>query len=417
LIPVSPNPVMGVSMHAVGSVFAANCYAPQEYIKRWSWEVFWMTQAVWCWLLWPIIGAALTIPHLTAVLMEAPKSPMLLSFLMGLAYGVGGIAFNLSIRYIGFALTYAIAIGLSAILGTLVPPLVRGQFTEILAKPGAGVVMAGVAVGAIGIALCGAAGRLKEGDLRSKDGNTGEFALGKGLLLSLVAGVLSSVYGFALEAADPIVKVAEQHGAGHWQGNIAYIFANTGAFVTSLIYCLYLGRKNKTLGELTKLSAGESGGSLGLNYLLAFLVGTLWYGQFFFYNLGHVRMGNYAFTSWGIHMIMLVLVSNGLGVLFREWKGCHLRTQLMIGLSLLVLVGSVLLLTYGSYLGEQKAPASQEAEQSTVTDSNEDRRDAYGQKRHTHLDLGYRIDVRLKGHDGRAAHPLRACARQGLCLG
>ena len=414
MIPVSPNPIMGVSMHSIGSVFAANCYAPQKYIKRWSWEVFWMTQAVWCWLLWPIIGAALTIPHLMAVLMEAPKSPMLFSFLLGLAYGVGGIAFNLSIRYIGFALTYAIAIGLSAILGTLVPPLVRGQFTKILAKPGAGVVMAGVAVGAIGIALCGAAGRLKEGDLRSKDGDTSEFALGKGLLLSLVAGVLSSVYGFALEAADPIVKVAEQHSAGHWQGNIAYIFANTGAFVTSLVYCLYLSRKNNTLGELTKLRAGESGGHLGLNYLLAFLVGTLWYGQFFFYNLGHVRMGSYAFTSWGIHMIMLVLVSNGLGVLFREWKGCHLRTQLMIGLSLLVLVGSVLLLTYGSYLGKQEAPASQEAEQITVTHGNEDRRDAYGQQRHTHLDRDFRVDARIEGHGGRAAHPLRARTRQRL---
>lgn len=80
-----------------------------------------MTQAVWCWFLWPIIGAALTIPDLKDVLVEAPKLPMLFSFLLGLAYGIGGIAFNISIRYIGFALTYAIAVGLSAILGTLAP--------------------------------------------------------------------------------------------------------------------------------------------------------------------------------------------------------------------------------------------------------------------------------------------------------
>ncbi len=315
-----------------------------------------MTQAVWCWLLWPIIGAAMTIPDLHTVLTEAPKSAMLFSFSLGLAYGIGGIAFNISIRYIGFALTYAIAVGLSAILGTLVPPLVRGQFGEILAKPGSSVVMAGVAMGALGIGLCGAAGRLKEGDLRTQEGGTGEFSLAKGLILSLVAGVLSSVYGFALEAAVPVVEVAEQHGAGHWQGNVAYLFANPGAFVTSMIYCLFLANKNKSLGELTKLPADQAGGRLSWNYLFAFLVGTLWYGQFFFYNLGHVRMGNYAFTSWGIHMIMLVLVSNGLGVLFREWKDCRIRTLLMIGLSLLVLVVSVLLLTYGSYLGEQLTP-------------------------------------------------------------
>ena len=44
------------------------------------------------------------------------------------------------------------------------------------------------------------------------------------------------------------------------------------------------------------------------------LTGTLWYGQFFFYNLGHVRMGDYEFTSWAIHMIMLVLVQQPRGL-------------------------------------------------------------------------------------------------------
>ena len=286
-----------------------------------------MIQAAWCWLLWPIIGAVCTIPSLGAVLAEAPKMPMLYSFLMSLAFGIGGIAFNLSIRYIGFSLTYAIAIGLSAVLGTLVPPAVRGQLADILAKPGAGWVMAGVVVEALGIALCGTAGRLKEGDLCRQKSGPGEFSLAKGLLLSLVAGVLSAFYNFAIEVTQPVIDVAAQHGAGEWQGNVAYLFANTGAFVTSLIYCLYLARKNRSLGELLRLHGGEAGGSLAANYILAMLTGTLWYAQFFFYSLGHVRMGQYAFTSWAIQMILLVLFSNLLAVFFREWKGCRPRTR------------------------------------------------------------------------------------------
>ena len=67
------NAVIGVVLHAVAALFAANCYAPQKYIKRWSWETFWMTQAAWCWLLWPIIGAMCTIPHLGRVLAESPR--------------------------------------------------------------------------------------------------------------------------------------------------------------------------------------------------------------------------------------------------------------------------------------------------------------------------------------------------------
>ncbi|MBN2291898.1 MAG: hypothetical protein JXM70_05700 [Pirellulales bacterium] len=339
-------------------MLAANCYAPQKYIRRWSWETFWMVQAAFCWLIWPAVGAICTIPDLWYVILQAPKLSMLYCCLLGLAYGVGGTAFNLSIRYIGFALTYAIAVGLSSVLGTLVTPLLEGRIGEILDKPGSGWVMAGVAVGTLGIGLCGVAGRWKEADLREQDECPGEYSWTKGLILSLVAGVLSSLYGIAInDVARPIVEVAEQYGAGHWKGNVAYLFVNPGAFLTALLYCLWLARKNRTLGELKQLGAATRSegerqrASLTANYLLAILTGTLWYGQFFFYNLGHVRMGAYEFSSWAIHMIMLVLFSNLLGVVFREWKGCHGRTRAAIGLALVVLVTAILCLTYGNYLG------------------------------------------------------------------
>jgi L-rhamnose-H+ transport protein len=351
--PITPNPLLGVGFHAMGASLSANCYTPQKYVKRWSWEIYWMAQASWCWLLWPIIVAALTIPQLSQVLAEAPKDRMLMSYLMGMAYGIGGMAFNVSIRYIGFALTYCIAVGLSSILGTVVPPLVHGQFHQIISRAGSAWVLGGVAAGAVGIAVCGAAGHFKERDLDAARGSHAGFSLTKGLLLSFLAGGLSAVYGFALDAAIPIIDVAEQHGAGIWKGNVAYLFANTGAFVTSLIYCVYLMRKNKSCGQFTRLPPGETGGRLPMNYLLAFLTGSLWYGQFFFYNLGHVRLGkDYAFSSWAIHMIILVLVSNLVAIMFKEWNGCRGRTKTTIGLGLIVLCAAVLLLTYGNYLGE-----------------------------------------------------------------
>ena len=203
--------VFGVFLHAVAALFAANCYAPQKYIKRWSWETFWMTQAAWCWVLWPIIGAWFTIPHLGQVLAESPKLPMLYGFLMGAAFGIGGTAFNVAIRYIGFALTYSIAIGLSGVLGTFVTPLVKGTLGETMQKPGAGWLMAGVAVGVLGIALCGVAGRFKELDLQQQAGGRGEFSLIKGLLLALLAGVLSAIYGIGTnDVAAPVVKKAAE---------------------------------------------------------------------------------------------------------------------------------------------------------------------------------------------------------------
>jgi L-rhamnose-H+ transport protein len=351
---ITANPLLGTFLHGIGALSSSACYAPQKKVSRWSWQTYWVTQAAFCWFLLPILGAVITIPNLREVLAEAPRSAMLASYLLGMAYGIGGTAFNISIRYIGFSLTYAIAVGLSSVLGTLIPPLVKGTLLQSFSKTGSGWVMAGIGIGIIGIALCGVAGRLKEMHLQAKDEKT-EFSMFKGLMLSLLAGVLSAVYGFALEAGEPIADVASAHGAGVWRGNVVYIFANTGAFVTTAIYCMFLHIKHKTLGELIELPAGPEKASLPLNFSMAALTGVLWYGQFFFYNLGHVRMGEYKFTSWAIHMIMLVLFSNAVAILFREWKGCRRSTQSMIGVALAVLVLAILALTYGNYLGGQHA--------------------------------------------------------------
>jgi L-rhamnose-H+ transport protein len=352
MTPISPNPFLGVLLHAVGAFFAATCYTPQKRVKRWSWQTYWLTQAGFCWFLLPIAGAALTIPSLAAVLHEAPRDAMLKSFLLGAAYGVGGTAFNVSIRYIGFSLTYAIAVGLSSVLGTLVPPLISGTLGLTLSKPGADWVLAGIVVGAVGIACTGLAGRLKELDIAAQQEKV-EFSLVRGLALSLLAGVLSAVYGLALAAGEPIADAASAHGAGVFRGNVVYIFSNSGAFLTTAIYCLYLHARHRTLGELVELPAGSEEARLPVNFAMAVITGVLWYGQFFFYNLGHVRMGRYQFTSWAVHMIMLVLFSNLVGVALREWRRCRRLTHSTIAFALFVLVAAVLLLTYGNYIGDK----------------------------------------------------------------
>src|SRR5271169_3450964 len=181
MTPLAPNAFLGVGLHAVGAFFAATCYTPQKQVKRWSWQTYWLIQAAFCWFLLPIIGAMMTVPDLAAVLREAPRGAMLNSFLLGAAYGVGGTAFGISIRYIGFSLTYAIAVGLSSVLGTLIPPLVKGTLGATLSKPGAGWIIAGIVIGTFGIAFTGLAGRLKELDLTTQPEGKGEFNLTKGL--------------------------------------------------------------------------------------------------------------------------------------------------------------------------------------------------------------------------------------------
>lgn len=341
----------GILFHAIGASCAALCYTPQKKVSGWSWQTYWLAQAVVCWLLMPVIGAFLTIPHLETVLQEAPSDAMWKSFLLGIGYGIGGTAFGIAIRYVGFSLTYAISVGISCVLGTLIPPLVRGQLGTILTQQGSEFIMSGITLGALGIALCGLAGRYKELDLaKYNPGLNTSFSLSKGLPLCLLAGVLSAVYGFSLDQGQPIADVAEKYGAGNYQGNVIYIFSNSGAFISTLIYCLYLHRKEKTFAQYLRLPA-QVGKTLTLNFLLAALTGVLWYSQFFFYGLGHTRMGTYKFTSWAIHMIMLVLFSTVAGLVLKEWIRSRPRTAWTLSIALVVLVSAVLILSYGNYLG------------------------------------------------------------------
>jgi L-rhamnose-H+ transport protein len=347
---IASNPLLGTALHALGALSSSACYTPQKRVKGWSWQSYWMVQAAFCWFLLPILGAWLTVPNLWRVLQEGNHAAMTLSLVLGMAYGIGGTAFNISIRYIGFSLTYALAVGLSSIMGTLVPQIVKGTIPAMLAKPGSGWVLIGIVIGSSGVGLCGLAGRIKE--LRLHAANpVSEFSMGKGLTLSILAGVLSAVYGFALEVGEPVAELAEKYGAGVFRGNVVFIFANLGAFISTAIYCLYLHAKHRTLGELVELPAGSEEAKLPVNFLMAGLTGMLWYGQFFLYNLAHVRMGTYQFTSWALHMIMLVLFSNAIAIMLREWAGVGRKAQVVIFMALLVLSGAVMAIAYGNYIG------------------------------------------------------------------
>lgn len=349
----SSNPLLGVGLHAIGAFAAACCYLPQQKLRNWSWQTYWLSQALVCWLIAPIIGASLTVPHLAQVLSEAPRSFMLLTFGLGVAYGIGGTAFALAIRHIGYSLTYAIAIGISCVVGTLAGPVIHRQLGQILDRPGSGWVLGGVVVGVFGTFLCGIAGRFKEMELFPADHAISTFSLSRGLSLCIVAGLLSAVYGIAIgDAGQSIVDVAAKHGAGVWQTNVVYLFANTGALLTAAVYSIWLMRREHTFSEFLRVKSSAAS-SLVVNYFLAITTGCLWYSQFLFYGLGHVHMGQHKFSSWAIHMIMLILFSSLVGVGMREWKGCRLRTGTTITVALALLIGAVLMLTYGNYIAEQ----------------------------------------------------------------
>ena len=352
---ITPNPIIGTGLHAFGGISAASCYLPFEKVKNWSWGTFWIVQALFAWLIMPLVIGYFTIPDLYTVLTDAPSSAFWAAFVLGAAYGFGGLSFGYAIRNIGYSLTYTISIGISAVLGTIVPLIMSGKVVEQFTKTGGGIVLTGMVISVIGVALCGRAGFMKEKILAKKEGKAGlYFNMKKGLILTIIAGMLSAVWGISLELGQPISDLAAKYGAGHFEGNAKLIVSSMGCLLTNLTWFLIATIKDGSIKSLYQRKKIGSKRFFG-NYALSAFAGSLWYTQFFFYGLGHVRMGSFMFASWVLHMSMLIFFSYIIGVIMKEWRGVNHRTYITLIVALLVLVGSFILMSYGSYIGESGA--------------------------------------------------------------
>ncbi len=348
---MQPNILAGIALHALGGIAAATCYISQKGAPKWSWQTYWIIVCVTAWLFMPLVVSALTVPELGQVLREAPPDVALRIFLLGAAYGFGGMAFAVAIRYIGFSLTYAIAIGISAVFGTVVPAILSGTLISNFEKPGGLVVLSGFVVSILGVAICGKAGFMKEKEM-GDDADAPAFDMKKGLILVAIAGILSGIFGVAVAGGTDIDAIAAAHGArAGYAGYAKYIFITGGTLLTNLVWWGVVCVRKGTLGEFVRHDDGM--GRLFFYYLMGIIAGVLWFSQFIFYEQGHARMGTYKFISWGIHMAMLVFFSFGVGLMFREWAACRKKTVGVLLLGLVVLVSSFGLITYGSVVGSR----------------------------------------------------------------
>jgi L-rhamnose-H+ transport protein len=363
---MTANPPLGVLLHAIGGLMSAIFYLPYRRVKHWSWESYWIVGGVFSWIVVPWIIAYLAVPNLLTTLSNAPARSVFLSFFFGMLWGVGGATFGLTVRYLGFALGTAMALGYCAVFGTLLPPIFSGELPEVIRTTSGLVVMGGVGVCLLGIAINGIAGIAKEREVPEgeKKATVKEFSFKKGVWVATFCGIMSACMSYGFAAGKPIAEVAVNHGSSDlWKNLPVLIIILAGGFATNLIWCIVLNIRNKTFGDYLKreeriISAEDRVPRVVAvpryaNYLFCALAGTLWYLQFFFYGMGTTKMGRYDFSSWTLHMASIIIFGTLLGVYLSEWKGVSIRTHRLMLLGLVVLVSSTLVIGYGTYLGKK----------------------------------------------------------------
>jgi len=354
------NALLGLLFHSIGGFASGSFYMPYNKVKGWAWESFWIIGGLFSWFIVPPLAAYLTIPGFGAIISNCSTPILILTFVMGLFWGIGGLTYGLGVRYLGMSLGNSVVLGFCAAFGAIVPSIYytiyptagKVSFTDMIATSGGQLVLLGVLVCLLGIGISGKAGMMKESELTKEQQNASvaEFDLVKGLIIAVISGILSSFFNFGIEAGKPMADVANEawktlnpnQGEFLYQNNVIFVVILWGGLTTNLIWTTILSLKNKSYRNFTDKST-----PITRNILFCALAGTTWFLQFFFYGMGESKLGNGA-SSWILHMSTIILTANMWGIYRKEWSGVTSKTKGTIATGIALILLSVVLVGIGN---------------------------------------------------------------------
>jgi L-rhamnose-H+ transport protein len=333
--------IAGIGWHMVGAASAASFYAPIEKVKKWSWETTWAFAGFFSWILLPIGVSFLLLPNFGAFYASIPSEVLWKAALFGAMWGVGNVSYGLTMRYLGMSLGIGVAIGVTLVVGTLVPPFMHGQAATLFQTRSGLINMAGVVVALVGVAIVSYAGHQKEVQL--KTGEPTEFNVMRGLALAVMCGIFSSGMSFAIDAARPMQVAAINAGVNSLYAALpSYVFIMGGGAIVNMAYCFI--RLAVVPSISLKRDFAEPGNTLAKNTSMAAAGGIMWYLQFFFYAWGAANIpARLDYVNWMLHMSGYVLFGGIVGLALGEWKGVTRRpiTLLWIGIAVIILAANL----------------------------------------------------------------------------
>jgi L-rhamnose-H+ transport protein len=247
---MTPNPFRGVVFHWLGGLASGSFYVPFRGVRKWAWEVYWLAGGFFSWIIAPWILALVKTEDLLTVLRSAPPGVLLKAYIFGALWGVGGLTFGLTMRYLGMSLGMGVALGYCAVIGTLVPPILHHEFaSKVLGTTSGLVILIGIVVCVLGIAAAGMAGMSKERELTQEEKRSSikEFNFLKGILVASFSGVFSACFAMGLDAAAPLAELSAQRGTELlWTGLPKLVIVLLGGFTSNFIWCAILNVRNRT---------------------------------------------------------------------------------------------------------------------------------------------------------------------------
>jgi len=339
---------IGILLAALAGVLNGSFAAPTKYAKRWNWENIWAVWAVVGMLLFPWVLVFVTVPHVAAFYAHAAARTLWLVIIFGIGFGLAQIFFGLGIAAIGISLNFAIAIGLSTALGSVVP-LVFLQ-PQTIPTPKGETIFLGVGLVLVGIVLCAIAGREKEKEFQIapqselKEGEK-RISFKTGLIICILAGLGSPLINFGLAFGTPLTERALQLGVSTAsQANVIWAPLVSASLVPYLIYCIYLWRKNRSFHRYALPGTG-------VYWVFGAVMGVLWFGSTAIYGAAASHLQAIGpILGWPLFMSSIIITSNIWGFATGEWKGTTRKPRTIVLSGIFVLILGFVALAFATSL-------------------------------------------------------------------
>jgi L-rhamnose-H+ transport protein len=326
----------GVGLSVLAGALNGSFAAPTKYARHWEWENIWSVWAVAALLVFPWVLAFLTVPNLADVYRGGGyRHEIELLLVFGAGFGLAQVFFGLGIAALGFSLSFAIAIGISAALGSLVPLVTLEG--DMVFTPKGETLLLGLAIVVAGIVVSAIAGKLKDDHTQERELRSTEkdMSFRMGLLMCILAGLGSPLNNFGLAYGKPLVERAAILGASPAnETNVIWAPLLTASLVPYLIYCAHLWWKNRSFGLFAERGTA-------VNWLLGIVMAGLWMASLAAYGFAATSMGDLGLIlGWPLFMSVIIIASNIWGFATGEWRGCGRKP-------IAVMLGAIALLVAG----------------------------------------------------------------------
>lgn len=299
-----------------------------------KWEAFWGVYSLFC-VIVPLSWAWIQVPSFVNYLTSADLKHIVVPVLCGAIWGISAVGFSKAVTYIGISLVYGLSMGISAVIGSIIPLLTMENKPSIASIV---LLIVGMLVTLAGIAVITKAGIVKiaeqqtvEKDTANKDGRAGKAK--SGLLLAMLSGFGSGAMNIGFDFASPIGNAIMQDGYGETGASaIQWLLVLLGGALAGIIYCIIDLSKNKTWVSFTYKGSKK-------RIVILFITSIVWFAALASYGIATLMLGDMgAVTGWILFNALALIISNLWGMQCGEWKGAKKGKKILLYGNLVLII-------------------------------------------------------------------------------